>query len=510
MSLVLGWAVAAWAAWGAPPPTAPIEAVPLGAVVVLPLETEGTLSPALGEALAAGIRERLLSAGVAQLFHPLQVEPVRQRHRLHFADFTQEAEAQALGERLGADWVVTGRIERGGPGLTMVLTARAILEVDVRSATLEAASPGEMQANLQMALAELWPAAAANLRGPLKPAPIVDQEIYLAQAEAARILGRQRISLVTRIALSPGELTRARAAATRALAAEGAAGWLALVEALSGNSAAARRWAERAPESSASAQLATWLSLEPKAALAYLATRTTREPNALWWRELWVDTLLNGGDWAGAEAALSAAPAGGRRQPGLLRRWAALERGRGHVEEALEWQERAVRLSPDDPELVVELAELLFVANRPEEAADLIERPIADPWTQHQAWFLASALAEFKRQPGAAAAALEQILDTPNNDESWQAQGRARTLLALIRGTRSGSGRALLQAAAEDGYFDRAALLNPGPERPEPSFLARLERAAAKSPRRPHFKGGVAIDPATGRPAGRRPVATRF
>jgi len=170
----------------------------------------------------------------------------------------------------------------------------------------------------------------------------------------------------------------------------------------------------------------------------------------------------------------------------------------GEVEEGLELTERALRLSPEDPELLLAMAEGLEAADRPDEAELMLERCSGPPELEAQAHLLRARLAEKKGATGAIEAELEAVMAA--DPQLWRARGEARYALARLY-DRSGDGaraEAQWEAAARGGYLDLAA--GSGIEGPKFRALrVRLATLQGKSRRAPAFVAPLPVDPATGR-----------
>jgi tetratricopeptide (TPR) repeat protein len=502
MGLVVWIGLLSWAApnaeidgpHGSPPPT----------VLVLPFEGDTLGDLDRGGALARQVRRLLHNSGEVQVFHRQQLPPVEERLRTNLANFAPEARARALGERLGADWVISGRLEHGPEGLSLILTRTAVLEIEARSLTVDGSGLGALWAHLPERLSELLPAAAPGLPTGVG-APLTPQReralLHLAACERRmerQALGFRAPALRREEGLEEAEV-HCRAAQRADPRWSEPHGELALLAAWRGEKTMARQALQRADKSDPGAQLAAvYLHEAAPALIAALTAQVEAEPGTFWWRELLADAQLAQGQWPEAQVTLQSAHRAARRQPGILRRLGEVAIRMGEVEEGLELTERALRLSPEDPELLLAMAEGLEAADRPDEAELMLERCSGPPELEAQAHLLRARLAEKKGATGAIEAELEAVLAA--DPQLWRARGEARYALARLY-DRSGDGaraEAQWEAAARGGYLDLAA--GSGIEGPQFRALrVRLATLQGKSRRAPAFVAPLPVDPATGR-----------
>lgn len=478
---------------GSPPPT----------VLVLPFDGDTLGDLDRGGALARQVRALLHASGEVLVFQRHQLPPVEERHRATLANFAPEARARALGERLGADWVISGRLEHGPQGLTLILTRTSVLEIEARSLTVEGSGLGTLLVHLPERLAELLPAAAPGLPTGIGP-PLAPQReralLHLAACE--RLMERQPLgfrepALRRAEALEQAE-THCRAAAQADPTWREPQGDLALLAAWRGDRTSARQWLQKADPADPTAQLAAlYLSDGATTLQAALAARIAADPGAFWWRELLADVELAQGQWQKAQVTLQSAHHAARRQPGILRRLGEVAIRMGEVEEGLEWTERALRLSPEDPELLLAMAEGLEAADRADEAGLMLERCTGPAELEAKAHLLRARLAERAGSLGVAEAELEAVL--AGDPQSWRARGEARYALALLYARAGDGARAegQLLAAAHSGYLDRSRGSAAWPTRS--ALWARLATAQEKSRRAPGFVAPLPVDPGTGR-----------
>lgn len=479
---------------GSPPPT----------VLVLRFEGDTLGDLDRGDALARQVRFLLQRSGEVQVFHRRQLAAVEERLRAPLANFTPEARARALGERLGADWVISGRLEHGQQGLSLILTRTAVLEIEARSLTVEGSGLGALWAHLPERLSELLPAAAPGLPSGIEP-PLVPQReralLHLAACE--RLMEQQPLGFRWPAPRQVEALEQAEVHCKAALQADPrsveAHGNLALLAAWRGDRPSTRRALERSDKSDPAAQLAAmYLSDNATDLLAAMTTRVEADPGAFWWRELLADAQLAQGQWSNAQVTLQSAHRAARRQPGILRRLGEVAIRLGEVDEGLELTERALRLSPDDPELLLAMAEGLEAAGRLEEAALILERCSGPPELNAEAHLLRARLAAKGGAGGVAEAELEAALAT--EPQLWRTRGEARYALArlyLRAGERSRAEGQLL-AAAQSGYLDLST--ESGIEWTKLQALrTRAAAAQAKGRRAPGFVSPIPVDLATGR-----------
>ena len=160
--------------------------------------------------------------------------------------------------------------------------------------------------------------------------------------------------------------------------------------------------------------------------------------------------------------------------------------------------DRALRLSPEDPDLLLAMAEGLEAADRPEEAALVLERCTGPLELIVKVHLLRARLAARSGADGVAEAELEAALAA--DPHPWRARGEARYALARLHLRTGDRARAegQLLAAAQSGYLDPSR--ESGVDWTKLKALrARLAAALAKGRRAPSFVSPLPVDPATGR-----------
>lgn len=444
-------------------------------VLVIPFAAEES-DVDLGYATAFKVLGAFEALDAFNLTHPKQLARALEQRKGVADDIRSPKGLKNAAVMLGARWVVTGSLKRAKDSVAIKVTAWSA--ADGRTASADV--PGkELLAALDLVPAKsldllaglgLAGVPASKLPPAAQLAPVTrNGDALVEYAACNRALMRQPISVRDPVVLDATQIREAighcRTASTLDPAFAEARATLGFAHALLGEQAEAEEALASVKESKTFIP-DYWLGkfwtisrfYDPALAVQTLEQLTSQRPGFLIARGYLGDSYNILGKHKEALATFERYLADVPDQPWVLSRIGYSQAKLGDTAAAIEWTKKALRVSPGDPELLLEMASRFIDAGRPDDARVVLLRVIADGGGRGEVHLRLGYAYLLLGKDHDAERELILALDKAKAQSEWRTRGRARFNLAKLWMRQNAPDLALrqLEYAVSEGFRDLA------------------------------------------------------
>lgn len=487
-------------------------------VLVMPFTGKKALVGDLGHAVQLRALGTVLAMDGVSVIHPKQLNRVAQHHEHRLMTLAKEERNRELGTVLGADWIISGTVERRTGTVEITFEVRSLEGKTAKTASVKGESlmqalapfPGELVGALKALSAVQGEPPAADM-----VTPVTSSEDALVDfAGCHRIMIEQPIGIRTPTLLNVRRIDSAirhcRDALGHDKSLEAAKAALGFLYALRGD----RRLSERhlaAVKKSKRFHPEYWIGKfwvvsrhhNVDAAVNTLEAAIQVKPGFLLARGYLGDSLvaLKRYDKAKAifEKYLEVVP----KQPWVMGRIGYVSSKLGDTDGAITWTKKALRIAPSDSELLLEMASRYVDAQKLDEAITILQRLVAEGRARGEVHLRLGYAYLKKGQIPKAEHALHAAIRAATAISEWRTRGRARYDLAKMWMQSGVPGNALrqLRMAVEEGYRDKEAFENDPdfkPLRANAEFKRLMRGPAKRNKDLPKYSSPFKLDPETG------------
>jgi tetratricopeptide (TPR) repeat protein len=492
-----------------------IEATAAPSVMVMPFGSKDGLIGEAGHAIQLRAVGVVATGGVNEI-HPKQINRVLEHHARRLAPLPEDQRTTEVATVLGADFVVTGTLERGANDVGIAFQVRSLdgkksANGRVKGATLMAAlEPFSSELAAVLAKVGAFAGAPAGVVTPVTS----NEEALLEYAGCHRILIEQPIGIQTPTLLDVRRIDSAIRQCKEALkndpAFADAKAALGFLYALAEDQKQAEKHLAMVKDEKAFLPM-YWIGKfwvvsryhDIDAAIRTLEAGIDTHPGFLLARGYLGDSLVALARYEAALAAFQKYLELTPNQPWVMGRIGYVSSKLGKVDEAIAWTNKGLRISPSDSELLLEMASRHVDGKKLDDAITILQRLVAEGHARGEVHLrLGYAYLQKGRLPDAERELHMAITDSTQLSE-WRTRGRARYDLAKMWMQTGVPGNALrqLRMAVEEGYRDRA-VFESDPDfmrvKGDPEFQAILKAQPRQKNDLPKYASPFRIDPESG------------
>ncbi|MBI4821588.1 MAG: tetratricopeptide repeat protein [Deltaproteobacteria bacterium] len=489
-------------------------------VLVLPFESTGRPIGDSGYVLQLAAVGTVRALGTLGEIHQKMQYRVVQQAELRLAELTSDQRRRAIAAGLGARFIVLGELAQSPESslLTLsVIPARDEKGAPVISETVEGKDLPSLVSGVASKLPGMLAKAGAIQEPKLDPTLVSPSTrvpgALVEYGACSKALLEQPIGMLYPVVLDQGTLDQAAEHCSTALALDKdfveAEAALALIDALAGRTRRAeQRFAKLSSAKIFLPELAVakfWVlsrGYGTEEAIKSLEAEVVAHPSFLLGRGYLGDAYSAIKDYDQAIRVFTEYLAAVPEQPWVMARIGYNHAKKGDVEVAIDWTQRALKVAPSDPEILLELGSRLIDAKRPKDAITIFRRVVADGGARGEVHLRLGFAYFLVGEHGLAERSFHDAIRLASAPSEWRTRGRARYDLAKLWMKFDAPENALrhVREALDEGFRDPAVFTSD----PDLSKLAnnaefkKLMKATAKPARRPPQLSPFEVEAATG------------